>query len=267
MGFKRKFEIGDKVIVKSTKEVGEVIDYYNREYHVSFDDYGGYGWYRAEKLEKYEEKPDMPETDNSDPKEWKVGDRVVVVRRFKKADVGLTGTVIILDNFPAIEFDEYMSGHSCGKLGKPGHCWWITNGYRGYVKRLHKKEEPTKMPVLETGMKVEFRNGEFGLVVTNVNTRLYGKQDFVILMNGSFVVGNRYNDCGKHIENSDYNIERVYASTNGNGDVLFSGSTLTVSDVSSCKKLWERDYTKKVTKKQAEKELSEKHGVKVVIEG
>ena len=31
--------------------------------------------------------------------------------------------------------------------------------------------------------------------------------------------------------------------------------------------IWERVDTKKLTKKQAEKELSEKHGLKVVIEG
>lgn len=55
MGFKRKFEIGDKVVVKATKEVGKVKDDYEREYVVEFGD--RIGWYRAEKLENTQKKP------------------------------------------------------------------------------------------------------------------------------------------------------------------------------------------------------------------
>lgn len=55
MGFKRKFNVGERVVVKATKEVGKVIDYYERAYAVEFDD--RLGLYRAEKLENTQKKP------------------------------------------------------------------------------------------------------------------------------------------------------------------------------------------------------------------
>ena len=347
MGFKRKFNEGDKAIVKETKQVVTVGSYINRDYRVRFED-GSYGYYRAEKLEKYEEKTPLfkvgdrvkyvskepydgkssiigelgtvvytedidskyekrvgvefdrninghtcvgcgknghcwhvpvdrvekvkteystLETDNSDPREWEVGDKVVVVRSFEGVEVGTTGTVIEKSDSAGVEFDKYIGAHSCGGRGKSGYCVWITRTYRNNVKRIAKKEEPVKMPVLETGMKVKLHDGRIGFVVVDANTLMYGKQKFVILLEGSFIIGDKYDNEGKHASGQTRDIDEIYASMDGKGNVLVNGGSMDLKETFEMKKVWERSYEKKITKVQAEKELTEKYGVKVVIEG
>lgn len=345
MGFKRKFNVGDKVVVKATNEVGKVKDYYEREYVVEFGD--RLGWYRAEKLEKHtegalfkvgdrvkyvSEEPydgkseiigefgtvvytgeiddvyvkrvgvefdkdidghtcsgngkvghcwhvpvDRVEkvrkeystlgTDNSDPVEWEVGDKVVVVRSFEGVEIGTTGTVIEESDSAGVEFDKYIGAHSCGGRGKSGYCLWITGTYKNNVKRIAKKGEPVKLPELETGMKVKLHDGRIGFVIADANTLNYGKQKFVILLEGSFIIGDKYDSEGKHASGSSRDIDEVYGYMDGKGNIIVNGGSMDLKETLTMKKLWERSYEKKITKVQAEKELSEKHGVKVVIEG
>lgn len=71
--------------------------------------------------------------------EWKVGDRVKVIKVEGYAVnslyyKGLQGTVIYVSKttYPAmvlIEFDEYINGHSGNSMkvyGKHGQCWWFS---------------------------------------------------------------------------------------------------------------------------------------------
>ena len=267
MGFKRKFEIGDKVIVKSTKEVGEVVEYFEREYRVKLNAWES-NWYRAEKLEKYEEEPLMPETDDSDPYEWKVGDKVVIVRDFVQAKVGLTGTVIVAnDSAPGVQFDMRMGGHACDGKGKSGYCWWITRSDVGNVKRIVKNDKCAKIPTLETGMRVKLRDGRIGLIVENARVSTAGVQKFAILLQGGgFCYADEYVDGKTKSGNKDFDIVEVWAFT-VKGEHVVCSMTLDMTLNGGYELIWERVDAKKLTKKQAEKELSEKHGLKVVIEG
>lgn len=345
MGFKRKFEIKDKVVVKSTKEVGKVINYLDREYLVEFE-HDVRCWYRAEKLEKYTEEAlfnvgdrvkyvskdpydgnykiigkvgtvvdveeldfdykrvgvefdedvnghscdgkgkknhcwnvpisrvekvktedVMLETDDSKEEDWRVGDEVVVVKNFNKAKLGMKGTVIVVENNkPLVEFEQPMGGHDGDARGRYGHCWWMNSLNRGLVKRI-KKEKPVIFPELETGMKVKLHDGRIGFVIADANTLNYGKQKFVILLEGSFIIGDKYDSEGKHASGQSRDIDEVYAYMDGKGNVIVNGGSMDLKETMTMKKVWERSYEKKITKVQAEKELSEKHGVKVVIEG
>lgn len=290
MGFKRKFNKGDKAIVKETKQVVTVGSYINRNYRVTFED-GSYGYYRAEKLEKYEGEPALfkvgdrvkyvsdvscdgndniigkmgtvvdteeldfdykrigvefdedvkghscdgkgkahhcwnvpisrvekvkmedvvPETDNSRESDWEKGDEVVVVKEFKQARVGLKGIVILVeDGVPLVEFEAKMGGHDGDGRSEYGRCWWMNRFNCGLVKRI-KKEQHVIFPELETGMKVKLHDGRIGFVITDANTLNYGKQKFAILLEGSFIIGDKYDQEGKHASGQSRDIDEVYA--------------------------------------------------------
>lgn len=267
MGFKRKFNVGERVVVKSTKEVGKVMDYYEREYAIDFGE--RLGWYRAEKLEKYEEEePVVPKTDDSKEEDWRVGDEVVVVREFNKARLGLKGTVIYVeDEVPLVEFEVNMGGHDGSGRSEYGRCWWMNEYNRGLVKRIVKKCERAKMPILKTGMKVKLRDGRMGLVVENANISVGREQKFVIIMENAFCASEEYEGWKRKSGRDTLDIVSVYAKMTADGRAIISCDTLDVNDVRGYKEIWRVPTTKKITKKQAETELSEKHGVKVVIEG
>lgn len=345
MGFKRKFEIGDKVVVKATKEVGKVKDDYEREYVVEFGD--RIGWYRAEKLEKYTEEAlfnvgdrvkyvskdpcdgnykiigkvgtvvdveeldfdykrvgvefdedvnghscdgkgkknhcwnvpisrvekvktedVMLETDDSKEEDWEVDDEVVVVRKFNKARLGMKGTVIAVENNnPLVEFERPMGGHDGDGRSEYGRCWWMNKYNRGLVKRIVKKDKCEKLPTLKTGMKVKLRDGRMGLVVENANVMTDGEQKFAILLKDGFCFADEYSDDKMESGFSGLDIVKVYANLTSDGRAVICSHTLDVENISGYTEIWSKDTTKKITKKQAETELSEKHGVKVVIEG
>lgn len=345
MGFKRKFNVGERVVVKATKEVGKVIDYYERAYAVEFDD--RLGLYRAEKLEKYTEEAlfnvgdrvkyvskdsydgnykiigkvgtvvdveelnfdykivgvefdedvnghscdgkgkknhcwnvpisrvekvktedVMSETDDSKEEDWVVGDEVVVVREFNKARLGMKGTVIAVENNkPLVEFEQPMGGHDGDARGRYGHCWWMHSLNRGLVKRIVRKDKYVKIPTLETGMRVKLRDGRIGLIVENARVSTAGVQKFAILLQGGgFCYADEYVDGKMKSGNKDFDIVEVWAFT-VNGEHVVCSMTLDMTLNGGYELILERVDTKKLTKKQAEKELSEKHGLKVVIEG
>jgi len=58
---------------------------------------------------------------------FKLGDRVIVAENYGVAHIGMKGRTIYVGNFNAgVEFDEYISGHSCDDKGKNGFCYYIT---------------------------------------------------------------------------------------------------------------------------------------------
>lgn len=228
----------------------------------------GHCWHvPVDRVEKVKTEYSTLKTDNSDPREWEVGDKVVVVRSFEGVEVGTTGTVIEKSNSAGVEFDKYIGAHSCGGRGKSGYCLWITRTYRNDVKRIAKKEEPAKMPELKTGMKVELRGGRMGLIVENANVMTDGEQKFAILLKDGFCFADEYSDDKMKSGFSGLDIVKVYANLTSDGRAVICSHTLDVDNISGYTEIWSKDATKKITKKQAETELSEVHGVKVVIEG
>lgn len=221
------------------------------------------------RVEKVKTEDVMPETDNSKEEDWRVGDEVVVVREFNKARLGMKGAVIAVENNdPLVEFEQPMRGHDGDGRGRWGHCWWMNGLNRGLVKRIVKKDECAKMPTLESGMLVKLRDGRIGLIVENARVLTSGVQKFAILLQGGgFCYADEYVDGKTKSGNKEFDIVEVWAHT-VNGKHVICSTTLDMTLNDGYELIWEREIPKKViSKRMAEKELSEKHGVKVVIEG
>ena len=73
-----------------------------------------------------------------------------------------------------------------------------------------KKEEDLR-ELLETGDVVELRNGNQCKILRNVNTEDYGRQDFVLVGNGVYMIGDAYNyDLIAEKEIEEYDIVKIW---------------------------------------------------------
>lgn len=71
-------------------------------------------------------------------KDFKVGDRIEFTGI--QSDVQFTnqkGTIIEISDYEiSVEFDKYLSLHSCGAKGKYGHCYYITESNFKNIKKI-----------------------------------------------------------------------------------------------------------------------------------
>lgn len=73
------------------------------------------------------------------------------------------------------------------------------------------KKEKDLRELLETGDVVELRNGNQCKILRNVNTEDYGHQDFVLVGNGVYMIGDAYNyDLIAEKEIEEYDIVKIW---------------------------------------------------------
>ena len=73
------------------------------------------------------------------------------------------------------------------------------------------KKEKDLRELLETGDVVELRNGNQCKIFRNVNTEDYGRQDFVLVGNGVYMIGDAYNyDLIAEKEVEEYDIVKIW---------------------------------------------------------
>ena len=73
------------------------------------------------------------------------------------------------------------------------------------------KKEKDLRELLETGDIVELRNGNQCKVLRNVNTEDYGHQDFVLVGNGVYMIGDAYDyDLIAEKEIEEYDIVKIW---------------------------------------------------------
>ena len=73
------------------------------------------------------------------------------------------------------------------------------------------KKEKDLRELLETGDVVELRNGNQCKIFRNVNTEDYGHQDFVLVGNGVYMIGDAYNyDLIAEKEIEEYDIVKIW---------------------------------------------------------
>ena len=64
---------------------------------------------------------------------------------------------------------------------------------------------------LKTGMQVRTNAGRLYMVLENIDTKVYGKQQFILAnFEGGFLCGSDYDDELKHADHSKYDIAKVY---------------------------------------------------------
>lgn len=64
---------------------------------------------------------------------------------------------------------------------------------------------------LKTGMQVRTNAGGLYMVLENIDTKVYGKQQFILAnFEGGFLCGSDYDDELKHVDHSKYDIAKVY---------------------------------------------------------
>ena len=73
------------------------------------------------------------------------------------------------------------------------------------------KKEKDLRELLETGDIVELRNGNQCKILRNVNTEDHGHQDFVLVENGVYMIGDAYNyDLIAEKEIEEYDIVKIW---------------------------------------------------------
>jgi hypothetical protein len=116
--------------------------------------------------------------------DYKVGDRVVIIKNFDVAYKGFAGKIVSNDEddvrFYGIEFDAFMDGHNCDRKARDGFGYYVDvdyfeleeqplvhtikieqNGseYFGYAyitgKKIHRDEDNHKVIYVD-GIKIEF---------------------------------------------------------------------------------------------------------------
>lgn len=86
---------------------------------------------------------------------------------------------------------------------------------------------------LKTGMQVRNNAGGLYMVLENIDTKVYGKQQFILAnFEGGFLCGSDYDDELKHVDHSKYDIAKVY-------DVPVTASIL--KPLRCAAPIWKRD--------------------------
>lgn len=90
---------------------------------------------------------------------FKVGDKVVVNYCSDKALMGKKGTVVEVNSYDCgIEFDEYISGHTCGRQAKFGYGWYVVNSGISRIENetivIYRKDDKVYALDKATGKKV-----------------------------------------------------------------------------------------------------------------
>ena len=181
MATKRKFEIGDAVMVKKTGDFGMITGYSTPWYYVN-----GYTKYTANQLEK------------AGDENLKYGDRVRVIENTGTLEVGEVGTIIAKDVDGTYLFESDTSsevkhrGHDygiewgrCGKMGE-SRCGWV------FPSQVEKIVEEVKQE--KTEVKDNFKMGDRVVCKT--------KNAF------GFSVGETGTVIAKMLENDDYYLIR-----------------------------------------------------------
>lgn len=150
MATKRKFEIGDAVMVKKTGDFGMITGYSTPWYYVD-----GYTKYTANQLEK------------AGDENFTYGDRVRVIEDTGTLEVGEVGTIIAKDADGTYLFESDTDsegkhrGHDygiewgrCGKIGE-SRCGWV---FPYEVEKI--KEEPEKQKRRKKEVKDKFKMGD-----------------------------------------------------------------------------------------------------------
>lgn len=152
----------------------------------------------------------------------KVGDYVCVTIE----DDGIFsewGRVLQVENNILVEFDnEFDFMHNARGKGKVGHCWYVAS-HRILLNKgnnicsccgqpLPVKKEVVKPPKLTDNMMVELKDGSKCIVFTDVKTRYYGVQDFILVDEDGFHVGSDYNEMliPKDLDNDEFSIMKIY---------------------------------------------------------
>ena len=107
---------------------------------------------------------------------------------------------------------------------------------------------------LKSGMIALLRSGDRYLVLTNCDTKRYGKQDFCLIRRSGFLTGNQYNDdlTNNHGDDKDYDIAKIYSP-------FVCGTTheMALDDL-----IWEREDVKEMTVSEIEEKLG--YPIKIV---
>ncbi len=103
------------------------------------------------------------------------------------------------ENDITIEILEHASGrHVCRR-------WNVESKYFELVEPRFGKAD------LKTGMQVRTNAGELYMVLENIDTGFYGKQQFILAdFRGGFLCGSDYDDELNHVDHSKYDIVEVY---------------------------------------------------------
>lgn len=263
---KEEFKLGDRVVVEGALTdvslankhfTGTIIkntsDLYGDRLAIRFDERvgghscnreceHGYGFW----IEKKAVSHLVPEI--------KVGDRVKVNHELSNilsdGDCNI-GTVLKINdshfhNWTAIEFDEYVGGHTCCRLGKNGYCLWVEPKSVELVT-----SSKDTIPELKTGMRAKLRNGEICVIIYDEDEKL-----FKFCANSAC-----YRDYDSELKSESASFQDVIE--------LYSKcihSTLNMYSLTNAKLLWKRKDIKTITKSEAESELSKKYGCEVRID-
>ena len=166
MATKRKFEIGDAVMVKKTGDCGMITGYNTPWYYVD-----GYTKYTANQLEK------------AGDENFTYGDRVRVIKDTGTLKHGETGAIIAKDNDGTYLFESDTDGEGkhrghdynikwgrCGKLGER-RCGWVFPYEVEKIVEEVKQEEVKVKDKFKIGDKVVCKeNGTFGFNVGETGT-------------------------------------------------------------------------------------------------
>lgn len=169
MATKRKFEIGDVVMVKKTGDFGMITGYSTPWYYVD-----GYTKYTANQLGK------------AGDENFKYGDRVRVIEATKILEVGEVGTIIAKDADGTYLFesdtdserkhrgnDDCLEWGRCGKMGE-SRCGWVFPDEVEKIEENHEKvkeEEKEVKDMFKMGDKVVCKeHGTFGFNVGETGT-------------------------------------------------------------------------------------------------
>ena len=107
---------------------------------------------------------------------------------------------------------------------------------------------------LKSGMIAVLRSGDRYLVLTNCDTKIYGKQDFCLIRKSDFLTGDRYNDdlINNYDNDKDYDIVKIY-----NSDVCGITYEMVLNNL-----IWERENVKEMTVSEIEEKLG--YPIKIV---
>lgn len=143
---------------------------------------------------------------------FKVGDRV----RVKE---GLRGG----EYYGGLYFSPYMEKY-CGKTFTVSSAPYDPDGIERYkldgidawcFSGVTLEPAPFGKANLQTGMQVRTKRCGLYMVLENINTEIYGRQQFILAgFDGGYLCGEEYDDDLKNNNNSKCDIEEVYAAPN-----------------------------------------------------
>ena len=115
---------------------------------------------------------------------------------------------------------------------------------------------------LETGMRVKTREGNIYLVVKDIKSEIYGRQDVAFVSEYGFMEGSGYNEDLKNNNDRDLDIIEVRSIFENDSETFLTSSILMLNRGYS---IWKREERKKMTISQIEEALG--YPVEIITEG